>query len=259
MTSSIIPRVTTGSEAPVAVTMMSAAPRHGAPLQLPRQRFRRCQRPARDGDLLDLLRPQVDAGQLRHLAGAEDDDAQSGEIAEDLPRQLDRRVADRHGAFAEAGLAVNALAHGERGVKEPVRDRAGKVQVARGRVRRFHLSENLRLADHQRIEPRGHAEQVPCRVDAAMRIEMPGQHGRVDAVVVAEEARDGVRGGVGFGNGVDLGAVARREHDGLLADAVRGERLEGGLQATPREVDRLTQLDGGRAVADANCEKAHRG
>ena len=42
------------------------------------------QRAAGDGDLADALRPQVHAGELGHLAGAEDQDAQAGQVAEDL-------------------------------------------------------------------------------------------------------------------------------------------------------------------------------
>ena len=67
-------------------------------------------------DLLDALRPQVDARQLGHLAGAEDEDAQPGEVPEDLPGELDRGVAHRHGAFGEPGLVPDALADRERGM-----------------------------------------------------------------------------------------------------------------------------------------------
>ena len=89
--------------------------------ELPRQRSAVRQRAAGDGDLLDALRlagatpvslaisPAPRISTLRPV-----------EVAEDLLRQRDRRVADRHGAFAEAGFAAHALADGERGVEQAV-------------------------------------------------------------------------------------------------------------------------------------------
>ena len=103
---------------------------------------------------LHALRAQVDARELGHLAGAEDEHAQAGEVAEDLLGELDGGVAHRHGAFGEPGFAADALADRERGVEQPMRDGAGEVEVARRRVRRLHLAEDLRLADDERVEAR---------------------------------------------------------------------------------------------------------
>ena len=50
--------------------------------------------------------------------------------------------------------------------EQPVGERAGRFQPARRRERLLDLAEDLRLADDQRVEARGHAEQVvaPPRV-----------------------------------------------------------------------------------------------
>ena len=149
-------------------------PRHGAAFELPRQGLGRRQRPAGDRDLLHALRAQVDAGELGHLAGAEDEDAQAGEVPEDLLGQLDRGVADRDRAFAESGFVAHALADRERGVEQPMGHGAGEVEVARRGVGRLHLAENLRLADDERVEAGGDAEEVARRVDAAMAVEVLG-------------------------------------------------------------------------------------
>ena len=124
---------------------------------------------------LHALRAQVDAGELGHLAGAEDEDAQAGEVAEDLPRQLDRGVADRDGAFGEPGFVPHALADREGGVKQAMGHGAREVQVARGGVRRLDLTENLRLADDERVEAGRHAEEMARRVDAAVAVEVLGE------------------------------------------------------------------------------------
>ena len=165
------------------------------------------------------------ARQLRHLAGAEDQDVQPRQLAEDLLGELDRGVAHRDRPFAEPGLRAHAFADGERGVKQPVRHRAGALHVARGRVRGLDLAEDLRLADDERVEAGGDAEQMARRIGAAMAVEVVGERGRVDAVVVAEEAIDGVDRRLRIADGVDLGAVARRQHDRFVADAARGERV----------------------------------
>ena len=60
-------------------------------------------------DLLDPLRPQVHAGQLRHPSRAEDEDVQAREVAENLPGERDGRVADRDRALADAGFGRTRL------------------------------------------------------------------------------------------------------------------------------------------------------
>ena len=62
---------------------------------------------------------------------------------------------------------------------------------------------------------------------------------------------------VGVGAGVDLGAVAGREHDRLARDLARGQRRQRRVEAAAREVDALAQLDRRGAVADADGEEAH--
>ena len=84
--------------------------------------FGRLQRAARDRHLPDLLRLQVNGRELGHFAGPEDQDSKAGELAENLLRQRDGRVADRDGALAETGLGTDTLPDGERGVKEPVEE-----------------------------------------------------------------------------------------------------------------------------------------
>ena len=85
------------------------------------------ERAARDRDLADVLRLQVHAGQLGHLARAEDQRRSARELAEDLLRQRDRRVADRHRALAEARFGAHALADAEGRMEQPVRERAGAM------------------------------------------------------------------------------------------------------------------------------------
>ena len=114
------------------------------------------------------------------------------EVAEDLARQFDRRIADRDRALAEAGFGAHPLADGERRVEQAMGHGAGELQVARRRVGALHLAENLRLADDQRVEAAGDAKEVARRVVAAVDVEMLGEPAGLDAVILAEEARDRV-------------------------------------------------------------------
>ena len=113
---------------------------------------------------------QVDAGELGHLAGAEDEDVQAREVAENLLGELDGRVADRHGALGEAGFVAHALSDRERGVEESMGHGAGEAEIARRGIGRLHLTEDLRFSDDERIEARGDAEEMARRVDAAMAV-----------------------------------------------------------------------------------------
>src|SRR4029078_4335754 len=97
-------RVSTGSVAPVAVTTMSApvsasstavqrtawptrssarASAHRVGAEIARQRVGALEGAAGDGQLLHALRLQVLAGELGHLPGAEDQDVEPLEVAED--------------------------------------------------------------------------------------------------------------------------------------------------------------------------------
>ena len=63
-----------------------------------------------------------------------DQDAQPLELAEDLLRERDGRVADRHGPVADARVRSDLLPDREGGVEEAVGQRAGVVPLGRGRV-----------------------------------------------------------------------------------------------------------------------------
>ena len=66
--------------------------------------------------------------------------------------------------------------------------RAGEAEVARRGVGRLHLTEDLRLADDQRVEAGGDAEEMARRVDAAVAVEVRRQPRRVEAVIVARRS-----------------------------------------------------------------------
>ena len=117
----------------------------------------------------------------------------------------------------------------------------------------LHLSENLRLADYERIEPRCDAEQVPGGFEVGDVVDVREHGGPVDAVVFADEVGDGGAASLHVvARGVQLGAVARGDDDRLARDIAVLQRLQGVVDAARLEVEALAQLDGRRTVADAN-------
>ena len=213
---------------------------------------------AADRDPLRLLRGEVPRRQLGHLAGADDQHRGVLQVAADLARQAERRVADRHRALGQLGLAAHALAGGERGVEQAVEERAGRVLIGRRGVGLLHLAEDLRLADDQRIEPGGDAEQVAGGVGLGagvdVRAQIVGRHRarrreeaghRLVAVLEAVAGR------------VQLGAVAGREQHHLAERRIAGQRRHRVAEIAGRERQPLAQLDGRRVVAHAEDQESH--
>ena len=121
--------------------------------------------------------------------GADDQHAAPLQTAEDLPRERDRREADRHGAFAQCCLGAHALADAERPPENVPEDRPDTPFVGGRLARILHLAENLRLADHERIEPRRHAKQVRDRGAVFQREQVRLKGLRRHVVIVTEERR----------------------------------------------------------------------
>ena len=226
-------------------------PRHRAPVEMPRERFGGGERPARDRQLLHVLRLQVDARELRHLAGPEDQHAETLQVAEDLLRH-------RHGPLAESGLGPDAFADGERGVEQTVRQRAGVFEIVCGGVSVLDLTENLRLADDQGIESGGDAKQVTRRVRAAVDEQVRRHRVVAEAVILAHEPAEEALGPLRVGHRVDLRAVARGQHDQLAAEPAFRERAQRTVHPLPREVDALAQLYRCGTMADAHGVEPHR-
>ncbi len=115
---------------------------------------------------------QVLGRQLRHLAGADDQDIDRREIAEDLLRQLDRRVRHGDGVLADARVRADFLRHAHRLLEELLQDAVEAVLLFARLEGRLHLPGDLRLADDHRVESRGHPEQVLDHIGVAKDVEV---------------------------------------------------------------------------------------
>ena len=93
---------------------------------------------------------------------------------------------------------------------------AGGARLGRAAVRDLELAEDLRLADHHRVEARADAEQMAHGVRSLEAIERAGEQSSVDLTVGGEEADRFVDRMGGVGRHADnLDAVTGRNQRGL--------------------------------------------
>jgi hypothetical protein len=131
------------------------------------------------------------------------------------------------------------------------------MDLAGDRMSLFDLSEHLRLADDQRVEAGGDAEQVIGRVGAAVDHDVRRQRVPGHAVVFADEAPARFGGVVGLGAGVDFRAVAGGQDHGLAGDLAGRQRRHRRVEAAAREIHPFAQLDRRGPVADSDGEQPH--
>ena len=187
---------------------------------------------------------QVARSLLADLAGADQQDRAAVEVAEHLLRERGRGRRDRRRALADRRLRAGLAAGVQRLPEHAVEQQARRP----GLVCRTHLAEDLALAGHERVEARRDAEEVQrggLVVQAVERV--------LDLRLERGERLDRVRfGGLDVLRGdVELGAVARREANGL-AELVRKRARVLGV-----ERDALAELDRRVMVRGADENEAH--
>ena len=179
------------------------------------------------------------------------------EIAEHLLGESGGGGGDGGRALADRRLDTGAAACVECLPEEAVEQRPGRPELECV----AHLAENLALTGHERIEPGRDAKEVQCRAVVAEAIE---DRCESCAFVTREREQRGARALVEVVSGrivageVELGAVARREHD-RLAPSGTGAGQRAGERRCPVRVHRnaLSQLDGGLAMRDADESELH--
>ena len=141
----------------------------------------------------------------------------------------------------------------ERLAEEAVEQRAGGADLEGVP----HLAEDLALARHERVEAGGDAEQVQRGAVVAEPVEHRSER---RAVVAREREQRGARALVQVvarvvAREVELGAVARREHDRLAP--VSASSPASAARAVGVDRDALPQLDGRLAMRDADESEPH--
>ncbi len=217
-----------------------------------------CRGPAAHEQLRRILGREVPRRELGHVARADDEGGGAAQITAYLAGQANRREAHRDRAFGERRLAPHPLANRERRVEEAIQSGAGGLVFGGGRVSLLDLTQDLRLADDQGIEPRGHAKEVPRGIGLAARVEVRAdQVGREVAYARKEGDQRFVALLEAAGRHVDLGAVARREQHRLAQGAVGRKPCQRRRQFARRNRQPLPKLDRRRVMAHAEDQQAH--
>ncbi len=139
-------------------------------------------------------------------------------------------------------------------------DAAGRARADGDRVGAAHLPEHLRLADDQRVERRGDAEDVAHGLLVRVRVEVAGEEVGGDFAHAGEEvaqARDGLAGVRALGRGQKLDAVARRDDQALAHHLAVHERAQVFGARLVGERKTLAHLDGRGLVIQSDEQNGH--
>ena len=201
------------------------------------------------------VRAQRARRQLGHLAGADDQHAPPVEAAEHLARELDRHRADRHRVARDRGLAPHAPRDAERALRSRRSGSAPAVPVLHGGVvRLLDLPQDLRLADDQRIQAGGDAEQVVHRLGVARarrgarRAPAPATPARRASALAPARAARASR----------VGRRRRRSRRGCRCDSSAASRTAGQRRqlgaARPRSASGTTASRSRTATGAVRCD-----
>ena len=122
----------------------------------------------------------------------------------------------------------------------------------------LHLAEDLALAEHGRVEPGGHREEVGDGRRVVVDVEVVAEVLGREEGDLGEEVADVLVGAVeALGDGVDLGAVARGEHDGLGHVGAGDEVVQGLRQRGITDGHALEEVERRAAVVQPDDDDGH--
>ena len=191
-------------------------------------------------------------GQLAHLPRAHQQDRAVAQFPEDLPRQFDGDMRDRHGVASDGGLVPYALCRSNGPVPQRVQDRPQRAGLLRDQIGALDLPEDLGLAQHHRIEARSDAEGVTHCCLALEAVEMRGDFCRLAAVSAREERGHGVERCGANGPAVHLDPVAGGEDHRLGETCFLAHAPQGGGERVFGKGERFAHRDRRRVVVQAD-------
>ncbi len=206
---------------------------------------------------------EMRGGQLDHLAGADKQHVDLAEVLEQLLRQAHRRGrhADRVGA--DVGGAAHFLGHRESALEQLVQRAAHGAGQAGFAHRLLDLTEDLRLTQHHRIQPRRHSEDMARGFAALRHLRMLGQRRALRAALFGQpvqcRAHQFLRVLALAGGHVQLGAVAggQQGHFGRGAAEPFAQRTQRQRQPFGRKRELAAQVQWRAVVVQAESENAH--
>ena len=261
---STAPRPMIGSELAVDETTMSnSASRAGrsarriASAPKPRRELLAAlERAVRDRHAFGRARGEMGGRELDHLAGADEQHLRLAQVLEQLGGQAHRRGRHADRMAADLGRAAHFLGDRERALEHLLQrraERAGAVGLAH---RLLELAEDLRLAEHHRIEPARDAEGVARRRAAFEHVGVRARSvGVATPPTPASQSTAGATCAASRAD-VELGAVAGRD-DRDLADPLQATRasLQRGRELLGREREAAAQVERRGRVVEAEGDR----
>ena len=209
-----------------------------------------------DDDFLHALLVQVARHQGDGFASADQQRLAALQVAEDLSRQADRGESHRHRVLADGGVGPYGLGRAEGGLEQPPEQRADTAGLAGDCVGRLHLPENLRLAQHQRVEPGGDAHHVTHGLVVDVHIGAGLEFVEAEAVIVGQPGQYRV----GFQLillQIELAAIAGRKDRGLAGGRDATQLAQGLDHLIRREGYALADVHRSGLVIDTKREESH--
>jgi len=149
------------------------------------------ERAVRDGDRSRLARSEVRCSELDHLPGSDQQQSLLLKRRKNPLRKFDRRGRHRDRGGADVGLGPHVLRDGEGALEQTIEHEPERARRLRRSHRVLHLAENLRLAQHNRIEAARHAKRVRNRLFLRQGVDMRRERVRFEVVRGFKPARDG--------------------------------------------------------------------
>ncbi|ABA50496.1 hypothetical protein BURPS1710b_3601 [Burkholderia pseudomallei 1710b] len=217
----------------------------------------------RDDELARALRGEVGRAELDHLARADEQHALLRDLLEDALREAHGRGRHRHRLRADLGRAAHFLRDRERALEQLVQVGAERTRLGRGAYRVLHLAEDLRFAEHHRIEPGRDAKRVAHRLGLRQRVHVRRELVGGNPVVVGHPADRGVARGAIVGRAIQFSAIAGRQDRRFgcvrrrMAEEDALERRQCGLDLFERKRHAFAQGDRRSVVVDSDREELH--
>src|SRR5579871_434447 len=197
------------------------------------------------------------SGKLTHLSGAHQVHALAAQIAKNLLGQIDGDRSYGNSGGCDGRLIAYALGHGEGARQQRIQLRIYGSDGSRRSVRFLYLPQNLRLADHHRVQARSYAEDVPHGVVVTEFVEVLAVGRGIEAVEIAQEPVQ-ARTAVG-GTRQDLHPIAGGDDHAFFHTGTGGQSSDGVRQARFRDGKLLTHIHGRGAVVDADQDEVQDG
>ena len=187
-----------------------------------------------DRDRARVLRREVRGAQLDHFTGADEQHVLVGDAVENALRQAHRGSGHRHAVRADFRRAAHFLGDGKAALEQLVQIGAEATGGIGQAYCVLHLPEDLRLAQHHRVQARRDAEGVAHGVVLRQHVQMRAQFIDIQAVVVGQEMGGRVEGIGRRAGGVQFGAVAGRQNRGFIDMRAAALRVDAGEPAARR-------------------------